>query len=31
MNAKQLRMTGVVISLEDINVVIVEGGFLRHI
>jgi hypothetical protein len=26
MNAKQLQMTGVVLSLEDINVIIVEGG-----
>lgn len=26
MNAKQLQMTGVVIMLEDINVVVVEGG-----
>lgn len=26
MNAKQLQMTGVVISLEDMNVIVVEGG-----
>lgn len=26
MNAKQLQMTGIMLMLEDINVIIVEGG-----
>lgn len=25
-NAKQLQMTGIVVSVEDMNVVVVEGG-----